>query len=836
MLTVLAYHILLVAVLAVVVEMACRWGKFRPAICHALWLVVLIKLLIPPVMAWPSPVQEMLPNASQTFIEFEQAQTSVKTPTQVATPDLPTPQPIVQSPTPFSIWQYLTPLLAAIWLTGCIFALALHGTRIRRFRSLIKQAQTAPDWLQDSANTLAMMFGVRSPAVKIVSGIPAALVWNPLRSKILVSSDLLNTIIRDEWNGILSHELAHLKRRDLWVGWLELTAACLCWWNPVLFLVRRRLHLYAELACDAWVLWAQPDTGNQYAEVLYRIVSSENQQKTPVPAFGMATGPAAAFKIRLAMLLQGGAACRMSKKATIAVITLLFLALPSLTTTAKAGQRIPAPITYAPPSEPENTRDANAILETRLYLVKGKIDVSGGVESLPSVNADSPNQSLAFRMIYSGIDPSKLHIKGMPIIMEGETLLWNGKEEPDSPKVAHVASPVFALRPNDAVSVATAVPAQALDWFNADKPLQFKFTCSPETDVMRFCISIALSESNEQERKDASTQVSQIYANLTVQSPLNKWQAFAMDVYPRKNDHSPCIQATLLVFCKRKAWDPAQAVQNLPGPTHGEFDIKHNYYQTPDPKVQLTSEMKLIEGNAAEIENLVTGLSPLTDATTSPADLRIFRLPRKDDVGVLIEKLNQQAPTAQLILAPRVTFNIDNKNPPLFDSSLKTKIVIVHPHLTESRKELPVKDIFKIIESFSGSLADYFSHNKPKAVIMSVDTDKRSTKDVVTGIALAFATENEIHDNALGINFYYNFREAIPHHHANLFGKREPMPDVKETVVTVKMPYRLDEGLCFITQALDPKKLRISFLTLEPVGKDTQFYNSEENLKPANKL
>ena len=49
----LVQNTLAAAVLAVVVLIACRLHRFRPAIEHLLWLVVLLKLLTPAGIAWP---------------------------------------------------------------------------------------------------------------------------------------------------------------------------------------------------------------------------------------------------------------------------------------------------------------------------------------------------------------------------------------------------------------------------------------------------------------------------------------------------------------------------------------------------------------------------------------------------------------------------------------------------------------------------------------------------------------------------------------------------------------------------------------------------------------
>jgi beta-lactamase regulating signal transducer with metallopeptidase domain len=64
------------------------------------------------------------------------------------------------------------------------------------------------------------------------------------------------------------HELAHGKRRDHGVVWIELAAGVIWWWNPVFWHVRSRLREQAELSCDAWVISALPHGRRAYAESL----------------------------------------------------------------------------------------------------------------------------------------------------------------------------------------------------------------------------------------------------------------------------------------------------------------------------------------------------------------------------------------------------------------------------------------------------------------------------------------------------------------------------------------------------------------------------------------
>src|SRR5207302_10500917 len=55
-------------VLAVLVAVVCRLGHFRPAVRHALWLVVLVKLVAPPLIPWPWPAPVLTPEQSASAV------------------------------------------------------------------------------------------------------------------------------------------------------------------------------------------------------------------------------------------------------------------------------------------------------------------------------------------------------------------------------------------------------------------------------------------------------------------------------------------------------------------------------------------------------------------------------------------------------------------------------------------------------------------------------------------------------------------------------------------------------------------------------------------------
>ncbi len=70
-----------------------------------------------------------------------------------------------------------------------------------------------------------------------------------------------------DWTGVISHELAHWKRRDHVSGLLAELAVCALPWNPFLWWSKRHLVSLAEQACDDWVV-ASGQPVEDYAESL----------------------------------------------------------------------------------------------------------------------------------------------------------------------------------------------------------------------------------------------------------------------------------------------------------------------------------------------------------------------------------------------------------------------------------------------------------------------------------------------------------------------------------------------------------------------------------------
>ena len=119
----------------------------------------------------------------------------------------------------------------------------LAGVRIVRFHRVLRDVEPMPAEWQAEIDELAGRLGLRrAPTACLVPGDVPPMLWavGP-RARLLVPARLWATLGHDERTSLLLHELAHLKRRDHWVRWVELVVAGLYWWHPAVWWIRRAL-------------------------------------------------------------------------------------------------------------------------------------------------------------------------------------------------------------------------------------------------------------------------------------------------------------------------------------------------------------------------------------------------------------------------------------------------------------------------------------------------------------------------------------------------------------------------------------------------------------------
>lgn len=110
-----------------------------------------------------------------------------------------------------------------------------------------------------------------------------------VRPRLILPMGLRGELSKNELRLVFLHELAHLQRRDLAMNWLLAAVEIVHWFNPLAWLVTRRLREDREEACDACALDARPEDTREYALTLLKLV--ERGGMAPGDEFpGMAAG------------------------------------------------------------------------------------------------------------------------------------------------------------------------------------------------------------------------------------------------------------------------------------------------------------------------------------------------------------------------------------------------------------------------------------------------------------------------------------------------------------------------------------------------------------------
>jgi beta-lactamase regulating signal transducer with metallopeptidase domain len=239
-------------------------------------------------------------------------------------------------------------VLYSIWAGGALIVAFMHWHRIHRICRLVRQSRPAPPWLVERIGGLAKTISVLPPSAVTCSGVLSPCLWCLGRPKLVWPEALADPSRADDWNGVIAHELAHLRRHDHWLAWIEIAAGCLWWFNPLFWLVRKRFRESAELACDAWALWALPGQQRTYAESLVEVTRLVSRAATPAPALGASTGARRSLERRLTMILSQPIPCKMSLVGILGTGLLAILALPAWSLGQSAADGASAPTAPQP--------------------------------------------------------------------------------------------------------------------------------------------------------------------------------------------------------------------------------------------------------------------------------------------------------------------------------------------------------------------------------------------------------------------------------------------------------------------------------------------------------
>ncbi len=394
-------------VLALVPLALTRLGR-SPALVHGFWLVVLLKLVTPPLIEVPlvvtsaSAAPQALPatgvklpskpgpadpgnrpelpantvqddddptgwdatdqsvgcmnptgvvKADETHDRWDRAAATVEA-------ERPSGQKLVAASNLHSIAQHNLPrwefFALALNLAGCLVCWSLAAVRIMGLKSLLRDIQPAPADLQARVLAVAHQLALkRAPATWLVPGRIPPMLWTlGGRTRLLVPDGLWPGLTESQQTALIAHEMAHLKRKDHLVRWLDLLVVGLYWWHPVVWWARVGLREAEEQCCDAWAIWATPRGSKSYAAALLAALEFVSGAPTDGVAAAAAIingrGHVSFLKRRMRMIVQARTPKALSWAGQIAVFGLAALILPLAPTWAQKADAPRADADRAP--------------------------------------------------------------------------------------------------------------------------------------------------------------------------------------------------------------------------------------------------------------------------------------------------------------------------------------------------------------------------------------------------------------------------------------------------------------------------------------------------------
>jgi len=143
------------------------------------------------------------------------------------------------------------------------------------------------------------------------------------RTAIILPASLVEELRGDALEAIVIHEVAHLRRCDVWTNAFARIAEALLAFNPAAWFVMRRLSIEREIACDDWVV-ARTGAGDAFARVLARMASFAGS-RVPIAA-PSALGSRNSLVVRIERLLDARPrSLRLSPSALGGALALLAL-------------------------------------------------------------------------------------------------------------------------------------------------------------------------------------------------------------------------------------------------------------------------------------------------------------------------------------------------------------------------------------------------------------------------------------------------------------------------------------------------------------------------------
>ena len=242
--------------------------RVRAAFRYGLWMLVLVKLVIPPTLTLPTSVAYWFPKEPGETPRMVAMADATTASFASSTEGVPAAAQTAQAATALDG----AGLLFLIWMSvAAILALGVARNFWRAYR-LVNDTAPAPGSAVELLEECREMLGLKQVVQLRANRMPVSpAVFGMVRPVIIVSSELLEKLTQPELKSILLHELAHVKRRDLWVNHVQILLQVTFWFNPAMWFANAMVRRVREQAVDELVLVEMKEEAEVYPSTLVQV-------------------------------------------------------------------------------------------------------------------------------------------------------------------------------------------------------------------------------------------------------------------------------------------------------------------------------------------------------------------------------------------------------------------------------------------------------------------------------------------------------------------------------------------------------------------------------------
>jgi beta-lactamase regulating signal transducer with metallopeptidase domain len=247
------------------------------------------------------------------------------------------------------------PVLLGAWILGVTLTMVTGLRRWRMTADLVRRADPAPHETALLALDVARALGLRrAPAVRVSREVATPLVAGAFQPTVVLPAVGFARLSVAEQRMALCHELAHVKRADLWLGCVPALAERLFFFHPLVRLAAREYALCREAACDVAVITTLQTSPQDYGRLLLALGVIPGR----TAAAAGASWSFSTLKRRLTMLAKPSTHSPGTRAVAAAAVAAAVLAIVPLRLSARPE---PAPVAAAAGALRESAQTTRAV-------------------------------------------------------------------------------------------------------------------------------------------------------------------------------------------------------------------------------------------------------------------------------------------------------------------------------------------------------------------------------------------------------------------------------------------------------------------------------------------